>query len=101
MVSDDMRENVDEARDKIMTAFELKDDCPQAALWYRDMAAAHIAFNTNGHAVVTKMISDYRASDAYREHPEYADGMMDAWNAIHADVVKKTAEVQAMISTFK
>lgn len=100
-VSSDIRTNIYEAREKIMTAYELKDSCPSAAAWYKEMAASHLAFNTNGHGVVAKLIADYKASDDYRNNPQYADGMMDAWNAIHADLVKQTAEVKSMIDNLK
>jgi len=100
-VSNDIRTNIFEAREKIMTAYELKDSCPNAAAWYKEMATAHIAFNTNGHNVVAKLIADYKASEDYKLHKEYADGMADAWAGIHADLQKQTAEVQAMIQNFK
>ena len=101
MLSEDMRCNIDEAKDKIMTAYSLKDESPTMASWYKDMAQAHIGFNTPAHALITKLIGEYKASDEYKEHPEYADGMMAVWNAVHADMVAKTAEVSAMITSFK
>ena len=65
--------NIEEARDKIKTAYGLKTECPEAAAWYREMANAHIAFNTNGHALVKKMIEAYKAGEDYKKKPEYAD----------------------------
>ena len=56
-LSADIACNIDEAREKIRTAYALKAECPEAAAWYREMAAAHINFNTNGHAVVKKLMS--------------------------------------------
>lgn len=100
-LSDDIRCNIWEARDKIYRAYELKDSCPTASAWYKEMAAAHLAFNTNGHNAVAKAIADYKSSDAYRNNPQYADGMMGAWDAIHADLVKQTAEVKSMVDSLK
>ena len=100
-LSEDIRCNIDEARDKILTAYDLHDENPQAASWYKEMAAAHLNFNTNGHAIITKLIGDYKTSEEYKMHPEYADGMMAVWNAEHADLIKRSAEVQSMISTYK
>ena len=55
-LSNDIACNIEEARDKIRTAYELKSEYPEAANWYREMAAAHIGFNQSGHAAVKKLI---------------------------------------------
>ena len=93
--------NIEEARDKIKTAYGLKTECPEAAAWYREMANAHIAFNTNGHALVKKMIEAYKSGDDYKKNPEYADGMIAAYSAMHDELIEKTAEVRAMIEGYK
>lgn len=41
------------------------------------------------------------AYDEYKRNPEYANGMLDAWKAIHADLLAETAEVRAMIEGFE
>lgn len=93
--------NIEEARDKIKTAYGLKTECPEAAAWYREMANAHIAFNTNGHALVKKMIEAYKTGEEYKKKPEYAEGMIAAYSAMHDELTEKTAEVRAMIEGFK
>ena len=93
--------NIEEARDKIKTAYGLKTESPEAAAWYREMANAHIAFNTNGHALVKKVIEAYKAGDDYKKNPEYADGMIAAYSAMHDELMEKTAEVRAMIEGYK
>lgn len=93
--------NIEEARDKIKAAYGLKTECQEAAAWYREMANAHIAFNTNGHALVKKMIEAYKASDDYKKKPEYAEGMIAAYSAMHDELMEKTAEVRAMIEGYK
>lgn len=100
-LSNELAGNLDEAREKIRIAYELKADCPEAAAWYREMAAAHVGFNTNGHAVVKKMIESYKSSDDYKRNPEYANGMIAAWEAIHNELISKTAEIKAMIDGWK
>ena len=100
-ISADMACNIDEARDKIKNAYGLKMECPEAAAWYREMANAHIAFNTNGHALVKKMIEAYKAGDEYKRKPEYAEGMIAAYSAMHDEMMEKTAEVRAMIDGYK
>lgn len=100
-LSNDIAGNIEEARDKIRIAYELKAEFPEAAAWYREMAAAHINFNSNGHATVKKLIETHKNSEEYKRNPAYADGMIAAWTVIHDDLVAKTAEVKAMIDGFK
>lgn len=100
-LSNDIAGNIEEARDKIRVAYELKAEFPEAAAWYREMAAAHINFNSNGHATVKKLIDAHKNSDEYKRNPAYADGMIAAWTVIHDDLIAKTAEVKAMIDGFK
>lgn len=100
-ISNEIAGNIDEAREKIRTAYALKAESPEAAAWYREMASAHIGFNSKGHEVAKKLIDAYKASDGYKRDPHYADGMLAAWNAIHDDLIEKTAEVKAMVDGFK
>ena len=100
-LSNDIACNIEEARDKIRTAYELKSEYPEAANWYREMAAAHIGFNQSGHAAVKKLIEAYKASDEYQKKAEFANGMIAAWEAMHNEFVIKAAEVKAMIDGFK
>ena len=100
-LSSDIACNIDEARDKIRTAYELKAEHPEAAAWYREMAAAHLSFNQGGHAVVKKLIEAYRSSEEYKRNPAYADGMLCAWEAMHSELIARTAEVRAMCEGFK
>ena len=100
-ISNDIAENVSEAKDKIRTAYELKAESPEAAAWYREMANAHIGFNSKGHEVIKKLIETYKNSEEYKRNPAFADGMLGAWNAIHEELIAKTAEVKAMVDGFK
>ena len=93
--------NIGEAREKIRTAYELKEADRGAAMWFRDMAEAHIRFNADGHNVVEKLIESCKNSEEYKRNPEYANGMLDAWKAMHADLLAETAEVRAMIEGFE
>lgn len=100
-ISNDIAGNIDEAREKMRTAYALKAESPEAAAWYREMAQAHIGFNSKGHEVIKKMIETYKNSEEYKRNPAFADGMLGAWNAIHDDLIAKTAEVKAMVEGFK
>ena len=93
--------NIDEARDKIRMAYELRNEYPEAAAWYRKIAVAHLDFNSDGRQTITQMIEKYKASDDYKRKAEYADGMIAVWKAIHDDLTAKSAEVRAMIEGYK
>lgn len=101
MLCADIAGNIDEAREKIRTAYEVRGTSLDAAVWYRDMASAHLGFNTAGHSAVKKMIDTYKDSEEYKRNPEYANGMIAAWEAVHNDLIAKTAEVKAIIDGFK
>lgn len=100
-LSADIAGNIDEARGKIRTAYEVRTESPEAGAWYKEMASAHLNFNTNGHAAVKKIIEAYKTSDEYKNNPAFADGMLTAWTAIHNDLITKTAEVKSMIEGYK
>ena len=100
-LSDDIACNIREAEEKINTAYRLKSANAAEAAWYKEMALAHLTFNTKAHELVVAQISAYKAGKDYAEHPEYADGMMAVWNDRHADLMADTARVRAMIDAFK
>lgn len=100
-LSSDLACNIDEARDKMRTAYELKAEYPEAGAWYKEMASAHLNFNTNGHNAVKKLIESYKSSEDYKRNPNFADGMISAWEAVHNDLIAKTAEVKAMVDGYK
>lgn len=97
-VSDAIRHNIFEAKEKIGMAYRLHDEDKAVADWWRDMAAAHMAFNDKGHAIVTRLIEYARADMG---NNPMMPGMMAVYNEIHADLKKEAAEVQAMIQNYK
>lgn len=97
-VSDAIRENIHEAKEKIEMAYRLRDEDKNVADWYKEMAAAHIGFNGTGHNVVTKLIEVAKTKEAGNP---MMPGMMAVYNEIHADLIKENAEVQAMIQNYK
>lgn len=98
LLSDEIRENIHEAREKIKKAYEMRDKDKAIADWYKEMAAAHLKFNDTGHNIVVHMINEAREKMAGNP---MLPGMIAVYDEIHADVVKEAAEVQAMISTYK
>lgn len=98
MLSDDMWENIHEAKDKIKEAYKLRDKDKTAADWYKEMAAAHMTFNNNGHANVKRLIDEARMTMA--DNP-MTPGMLAVYNEMHADIMAAAAEVNAMIAAYK
>ena len=81
-----------------MDLYRLHDEDKAVADWYKEMAAAHLAFNENGHKNVMRLIEHARATSA--DNP-MMPGMMAVYNEIHADLKREAAEVQAMIQNYK
>ena len=97
-LSGEIRSNIHEAREKINAAYRMRDKDKAVADWYRDMATAHIGFNTTGHNIVVKLIDQAKAEHA---NDPMIPGMTAVYNEIHADLKREAAEVQAMISAYK
>ena len=96
--SDIINGNLREAEKYIGKAYELRDVNKDAADWCKEMAAKHLDFNVKGHDLVKKLIADYAASG---KHSELAPGMQAVYNEIHADMIRRNAEITAMISGYK
>lgn len=95
----DISGNIEEAMEKIKTAYSLKDTDRQAADWYKHMAEAHLRFNEVGLACVNTEISNAVSKGA--EHDPLYPGMVAVYRDYRADLMTKAAEVQVMISTYK
>ena len=88
MISEEIKGNICEARDKIGMAYKLREKDKSAADWYKDMAAQHIAFNTAGHANVKRMIDDAKAKHA---DDKLLPGMVAVYEDMHADIMRDSA----------
>ena len=98
MISEEIKGNICEAREKIGMAYKLREKDKAAADWYKDMAAQHIAFNTAGHANVKRLIDDAKSKHA---DDKLMPGMVAVYEDMHADIMRDSAEVQAMIAAYK
>ena len=87
--------NIREAREKIEKAYHLMDHNRPFADWQRDMASKHLEVNAKGHEIAKKMISDVAAST-----DPLATGMRAMFEDMHADLMRETAEVKAMIDSY-
>ena len=90
--------NLREARKYVEKAYEMRESCRPVADWCRDMAARHLEFNVQGHAIAKKMIEDFAESG---KQSELAPGMQAVYADIHADMMRDSAEIQAMIAGYK
>lgn len=98
MLSEEIKGNICEAREKICTAYKLREKDKSLADWYRDMAAQHLAFNTVGHANVKRLIDEAKSK---RADDKLMPGMVAVYEDMHADIMRDSAEVQAMIAAYK
>lgn len=96
--SDIISGNIREAEKYIAKAYELREINREAADWCKEMAAKHLEFNGKGHELVKRLIADYNASG---KNNELAPGMQAVYNEIHADLIRRAAEVQGMIAAYK
>ena len=97
-MSERIRHNIHEAKEKIREAYELRDTDRAEADWLRDMAKAHLDFNTRGHEIVTGLISE--AAKNHANAPELP-GMQAVYKQRHAEIARESAEVAAMIVAYK
>lgn len=98
MISEEIKGNICEAREKICTAYKLREKDKATADWYKEMAAQHLAFNQTGHANVKRLIDDAKSKHA---DDKLMPGMMAVYEDMHADIMRDSAEVQAMIAAYK
>lgn len=91
----DIEHNIREAREKITRAYNLMESNRPYADWQRDMALQHLTFNSKGHELVKKMIADVASST-----DPLAPGMRAMFEDMHADMMRDSAEVKAMIDNY-
>ena len=60
------------------------------------MASAHLNFNTAGHAAVKKLIDERKSSGG----SDLIPGMLAVYVAVHADMIKQSAEVKFLIEQY-
>jgi hypothetical protein len=98
LLSEEIRHNIREAKEKIEMAYKMRDADKSIGDWYKDMAVKHLAFNDTGHSNVVRLIKE--AEETHKTNPLYA-GMLVVYNEMHADIMAESAEVQGMISAYK
>lgn len=97
-ICNEMRGNVQEAREKICTAYTLREKSKDIADWYKEMAAVHLQFNTTGVSILAKMVAEAKAK---APSDPLAPGMLAVYDDMRADIACDAAEVQAMVQNYK
>lgn len=92
-----MAGNVREARKYALKTYDLREKNKMASDWCREMASAHLGFDTSGGTLVKKMMDECRAADK----SERMEGMLEVWTERHAEIVKQCAETKAMLDCIK
>lgn len=92
-----MEGNAAEARKYALKAHELREKNRMASDWCREMASAHLGFDTSGGTLVKKMMDECRAADP----SERMAGMLEVWAERHAEIAREGAEVKAMLDCIK
>ena len=92
-----MEGNAAEARKYALKAHELREKNRMASDWCREMASAHLGFDTSGGTLVKKMMDECRAADK----SERMEGRLEVWADRHAEIVKACAETKAMLDGIK
>ena len=90
--------NLREARKYAEKAYTLKEKDKPSADWCRDMANAHLSFNTTGHGIVKRLIEIAKTKN---ERPEFMAGMTAVWEEMHSDMIRESAEIKAMLDSYK
>ena len=93
-----MSTNVSEASEKIRMAYGFRKDWKALADWQRDMATAHLQFNTAGMKAAQNCMSSMRADPA---HDDLSEGRLQAYDEWLEQITTNMADVQSMITAYK
>lgn len=74
----------------------LKDEKPEIAKMFFNLANEELGHVNTLHIAVTSLINEYRA-----EHGEPPEGMLAVYNYLHEKQIEEVAEVNAMLSQFR
>lgn len=91
-IMDDISTNIDEAFEKVETAFRMREHCPHYAEWLVSMATQHLAFNSRGFEVMDRML------EKHKEHTDVA--FMNFATMWKGHAMRKASKVKAMIEAF-
>ena len=88
-IAEKIKEEIKDAEAYIDMAIEWKEDEPDAAELFSELAAEELGHMERLHGIVTDLITEYR-----NEHGEPTAGMMELYNYMHAQDVENTMRVK-------
>lgn len=91
----DVECNIREAREKICKAYEMMETDRPFADWQKDMALSHLTFNARGHELLKKQVEGMAGCA-----DPLAAGMRAVYADRHAEMIRETAEIKAMIDNY-
>lgn len=92
-----MAGNVREARKYVIKAYDMREKSKAASDWCKEMAVAHLTFNTSGAALAKRLMDEAKANDP----SERMEGRLEVWSERYAEIVREGAEVKAMLECLK
>lgn len=96
MLSEKIEDTLDLAECYVETAVEYKMDFPEVSKVMYDLSEKEMANITSLHAVVVKVIADYR-----KEKGEPPEPMMAVYDYLHKKHIEHAAKIKAMQMAYK
>lgn len=94
-ITNDMMEEIHDAKHRIKRAMELKPLYPDIAQRESEIAAQELVHAEKDHKSAVEMIEEFKKTKG--EPPEY---MMESWEEKHEDFMEKYARAKCMIELF-
>lgn len=94
-ITDDMLEEIHDAKHRIERAMEFKPLYPDIARRESEIAAQELTHAEKDHASVVELIENYKKTKD--DPPEY---MLEYWNEKHKRYIDKYARVKCMIEEY-
>ncbi|MDE6598768.1 MAG: hypothetical protein K2K34_01640 [Oscillospiraceae bacterium] len=94
-ITDDMMEEIHDAKRRIKRAMEFKPLYPDIAQRESEIAAQELVHAEKDHKSAMELIEEFKKSKG--EPPEY---MMEFWKEKHEDFMEKYAHAKCMIDLF-
>lgn len=85
------------AQSNVSWVYDMREKSKAASDWCKEMAVAHLTFNTGGAALAKKLMDEAKANDP----SERMEGRLEVWSERHAEIAREGAEIRAMLECLK
>ena len=96
MLSEKIEESIDSAEDYAKEAFKYKEEFPEVSKMLITISESEMSIMSSLHAIVTKVINDYR-----KEKGEPPAPMMAVYEYLHKKHIDNAAKVKSMHQLYK